>query len=283
MAVRDFTFEPKKTGQVGTVSEPLAKTSNLHSQDEVSRTDLYDTTNVDKSVELHTFQPPAFEALDMSMKEYFSDIQVPTKDGLRPENVNVRLSGGDKTILIWKQDLKAGRIKLPVMAITRSAEAPNPEKYSPPYIPAMQYFLDNGSRVKQAFRPVPYLIEYTLAVWTERKRDMEHVIAQVLPRMNPLATFKVDDGKMIYTAVMKMNSCTNNSDIDIGAEELAKVRYDISVTVEGYIPVAHTLTKKTVLGRVGVFREMNGKFLDTVDVGNRNRHPQYDSHSMENH
>lgn len=283
MAIRDFTFNPKKTEQAGTRPETQPNIVNMSTDDEAMRTDLYDTTNVDKSVELHTFMPPAFEALDASIKEYFSDIIVPTKDNIRTEKLDVRISGGDKTILIWKQDLKSGRIKLPVMAITRGSENPNPEKYSPPYLPAMQYFIDNGTRVRQAFRPIPYLIDYTLAIWAERKRDMEHIIAQILPRMNPLATFKVDDGKMVYTAVMKFNSCSNNSDIDVGAEELSKVRYDVSVVVEGYIPVAHTLTKKTVIGRVGIFREEDGTYLEEVNVGNRTIALPFRVRNMESH
>jgi len=45
--------------------------------------------------------------MDIGVKTLFSDITVPTKDGIKP--LIVRVAGGDKTILFWKRDLSTGR------------------------------------------------------------------------------------------------------------------------------------------------------------------------------
>jgi hypothetical protein len=263
MAIYDFTFG--QNSGMAPVQTPLAGTyvqqPDYHEDDRLINNDI----NLNQPEDVRSMVVKGFYSMDKGLKEYFSDIDVPTVDNTR--KLEVRVAGGDKTFLIWKQDLKSGRIKLPVMSINRTSWRFNPDKFSPPYINMTRRFTSDsdGSRIILTYRPWPALIDYSLSLWTERKRDAEYVLYQIQTRFNPLAEFRIDDESGLRgTVTMKMNDVTNNSDIDIGAEELAKVRYDITLTMEGWLPLPEKVLP-TVLGKVGSFHEMNGVFLEQIN------------------
>jgi len=271
MAVYDFTFSPKSSTPIGIGAIPERApviTPTLPEQpDDTKPNDLLATDlNINRPEIIKETLGRAFYGMDAGMKAFFENIQVPTKDSSRP--LTVRIAGGDKTFLLWIQDLRSGRIQLPVLSINRTAWRFNPQKFSPPYIPMTRKFAQtDGSRIVLAYRPWPCLIDYTLSFWTERKRDMEYIMQQILIRFNPLAEFRIqDDGGLVGTVQMKLGECTDNSDIDIGAEELAKVRYDVNVTIEGWLPLPEKVLP-TVLGKVITLHEQDGKFLETFLPG----------------
>ena len=265
MSVYDFSFNPQNNSNLSPEPSPLVgpllQNPDFNEQDQLTNSG----TNLNQPEDVRSVVVKGFHAMDSGIKQYFSDIDVPTIDGNR--KLEVRVAGGDKTFLIWKQDLKSGRIKLPVMSINRTSWRFNPDKFSPPYINMTRNFTtdNDGSRMILTYRPWPALIDYSLSLWTERKRDIEYVIYQIHTRFNPLAEFTIDDeGGLRGNVIMKMNEITNNSDIDIGAEELAKVRYDISLTMEGWLPLPEKILP-TVLGKVGSFHEINGTFLEPLN------------------
>ena len=100
----------------------------------------------------------------------------------------------------------------------------------------------------QSPREYPVLIDYALALWAERKRDIEYITYQIITRFNPLARWVVEDEWMCGDIHATLESCTDSSDIDIDANQLAKVRYDINITIEGWLPLPGRITP-TVLGR----------------------------------
>lgn len=218
--------------------------------------------NVNHPEEIKSNLVRGFYSMDAGVKRYFEGIQVPTADSVRP--LDVRIAGGDKTFLQWTQDVRAGRLKLPVLSVNRTAWRFNVQKFSPPYIPMTKRFANSeGSRIVLTYRPWPALIDYTLSFWTERKRDMEYIMHQIIIRFNPLAEFRIDDEAGLRgTVQMRLGEMTDNSDIDIGAEELAKVRYDVNITIEGWLPLPEKILP-TALGKVVSLHEQNGKFLDT--------------------
>lgn len=265
MSIYDFSFGPKAgdgmSPQPAPLTGPLLQSPDLHEADKLTNSDV----NLNQPEDVRSVVVKGFHAMDKGLKEYFSDIDVPTADGNR--KLEVRVAGGDKSFLVWKQDLKSGRIKLPVMSINRTSWRFNPDKFSPPYINMTRKFTtdNDGSRMVLTYRPWPALIDYGLSIWTERKRDIEYIIYQIQTRFHPLAEFSIDDeGGLRGTVIMKMNDITNNSDIDIGAEELAKVRYDISLTMEGWLPLPEKILP-TVLGKVGSFHEIDGAFLEPLN------------------
>lgn len=268
MAVHRFTFEPHSTRPgVGPVPERApAMSQTLPGEPDPVQTDLLvSDINVNKPEIIKDVLVQGFYSMDKGMKQYFSEIQVPTKDSVRA--LTTRISGGDKTFLQWVQDLRSGRIQLPVLGINRTSWRFNPQKFSPPYINMSRRFADiEGKRIILTYRPWPALIDYSLSFWTERKRDMEYIMHQILIRFNPLAEFTIDDeAGMRGNVQLKMGEAVDNSDIDIGGEELAKVRYDVNVTMEGWLPLPEKVLPAT-LGKVMSLHEKDGKFLETFQA-----------------
>lgn len=265
MAIYDFTFAPKSNRPLGIGAVPErapAMSPVLPEQDSQVKDELFvKDLNVNQPEEIKSNLVRGFHAMDGGVKHYFEGILVPTKDSVRP--LDVRVAGGDKTFLQWTQDVRAGRIKLPVLSINRTAWRFNVQKFSPPYIPMSRRFANpDGSRIVLTYRPWPALIDYTLSFWTERKRDMEYIMHQIIIRFNPLAEFRVDDEAGLRGNVqMRLGEMTDNSDIDIGAEELAKVRYDVNITIEGWLPLPEKILP-TALGRVVSMHDRDGTFLD---------------------
>lgn len=265
MAVYDFTFAPIDNGNLGpqrdpAIIAPLPQQPDLVENDQLLNSDL----NLNQPEDVRSVLVRGFHAMDKGMLQYFKNIKVPTKDNVR--DLQVRIAGGDKTFLMWQQDVRSGRIQLPVMSINRTGWRFNPQKFSPPHIPMRRRFANpEGSRVVLTYRPWPALIDYTLSVWTERKRDMEYIMYDIMTRFHPLAEFVVDDEAGLRGSVqMLFGDATDNSDIDIGAEEQAKVRYDVNVTIEGWLPLPEKILP-TVLGRVTTLHDITGQFLEALD------------------
>lgn len=266
MAVYEFVFSnPQQNRNLSPERDPLI-TPALPQQPELEEKDelINNDINLNQPEDVRSVLTTGFYSMDAGIKKYFEDIQVPTKDGVRP--LTVRIAGGDKTILQWSQDLRSGRITLPVMSINRSSWRFNVDKFSPPYINMGRRFVNaDGSRMALTYRPVPMLIDYSLSVWAERKRDIEYIAYQIQTRFNPLAEFRIEDESGLRGYVqLRFGDVTDNSDIDIGAEELPKVRYDFSTTMEGWLPLPEKILP-TTLGKAVSLHEMNGRFLEALN------------------
>jgi hypothetical protein len=233
------------------------------------RTDLfYENININTPEDVIEILTPGFHTMDRGMKNYFSGIRIPTKNGTRM--MGVRVAGGDKSFLVWSQDLKRGRTRLPVLSISRDSATQHLQKFSPPYLYAGKRFAGElGDRVVLNYRTVPYLLEYSLSIWAEHKSDAEYASYQILTRFNSTAEFLIEDQFIKGTVFLKLNSHTDSSDKEIDPETLEKVRYDISITAEGWLPLPEKVVP-TILGRVTNFKEDTGEFLDTdTGIGGR--------------
>jgi len=208
---------------------------------------------------LEEFLIPGFRSLDYAMKQYWSGIRVPTKDNYR--FMRVKVAGGDKSLMIWADELKEGRARLPVAAVSRESHEFNPEKYSPPY-GAMtgRYLSKQYDQIALVFRPTPWLVEYNLIIWAERKRDAEYILYQVLTRFNPLAEFIMFDGKLEGGVQIRFGGSTDASDKEAGFDQLARVRYEFNCTAEAWLPLPEKIVK-TVLGRTVVLKERVSNIL----------------------
>ena len=208
---------------------------------------------------LEEYITPGFRSLDDAMKQYWSGIRVPTKDSYR--FMRVKIAGGDKSLLIWNDDLKEGRARLPVAAISRESQEYNPEKFSPIYHHMKTKFLSKrGDQVAKIYRPTPWLVNYKIIIWAEHKRDAEYILYQTLNRFNPLAEFKMFDGKIQGNVQLKFGGSTDASDKETGFDQHAKVRYEINCVAEAWLPLPEKIVK-TVLGVVTTISEKAGEIL----------------------
>lgn len=229
----------------------LSQTSHVENNRDANW-DGIQATNVD----VEEFIDPGFRYLDEGMKNYWSDLRVPTKDSSR--FVKVKIAGAAKGIQIWADDLKNGRVVLPVLSISRGSHTWNAQKFSPPYINLRGKFTSRDRRkIIKDYRPVPYNITYTLTLWAEHKRDAENAIYQIMVRFNPLALFKVSDGHWSGNIEMHLGDIVDVSDKEVAADQYAKVRYEIPITAEAWLALPSQVTS-TVLGHVNRIREKVG-------------------------
>ena len=194
-----------------------------------------------------------FRALDEAMKAYWSGMRIPTKDSYR--FVRVKVAGGDKSLLYWRDQLKDGRVRLPVASLNRSGHEFNPDKFSPSYLEMGRRYLNNRmDRVALIYRPVPFLVRYDLIVWANYKRDADYTLYQVLTRFNPLAEFVMCDQHLKGSVQLRVEGSQDASDKEIGFDQRAKVRYEFGMTAEAWLPLPETIVP-TILGHVGTIGE----------------------------
>lgn len=246
--------------------------AQLQNQPNRNRTETIDHDPINVATEdvLDTY-PDGFETIDRGVKEFFQNIDVPTKDGSR--KLDVRVAGGDKTILFWKQLMETdNRIRLPVMSVNRTGLRLNTERLTP--ASAGPYFYRNladrdGTRMSLCPREYSALLSYTLSVWTERKRDMEFIVRAIVPRFNPIAEWTVEDEVMRGNIIAKLENVTDNSDLDVEANQWAKVRYDFTLEVEGWMPLPERIVP-TVLGKVTELAELDTReFFEIIKPNDR--------------
>jgi hypothetical protein len=158
------------------------------------------------------------------------------------------------------------------MSVQRTGWRFNPERFTPPmHSYFYRKFADNdGTRMVLSPREYPLLIDYTLAVWAERKRDIEYINYQVVSRFAPLAEWTVEDEFMSGKIIATFEGGNDNSDIDVDANQLAKVRYDLNITIEGWMPLPSRIVP-TVLGKVTDLAEIDTReFFEVIKSSPRN-------------
>lgn len=204
--------------------------------------------------DVHTFIEPGFRYLDEAMKNYWSDIRIPTKDSSR--FLKVKIAGVDRTLDIWNEDIKNGRITLPVASISRLDHSYNVQKFSPAYHATHANFLDRQrTRAELHYRPVPYNVSYSVTILASYKRDAEYVFSQVLSRFNPLAELRVSDKRNIGNVQMILSGSKDASDKEASADQWAKIKYEVSYVAEAWLSIA-TKSVPTILGSVVTTKEL---------------------------
>jgi len=235
---------------------------------ELKRDDIFfENINVNTAEEVREILPQGYKTMDRGIKNYFSGIRIPTVDGIKL--LGVRVSGGDKPYLTWAQDLRRGRVTLPVMAIRRESDEFFPEKFSPAhYHWFSKRFLDQDmTRMVLTYRPIPCKISYTVSIWAEFKRDLEYALYQIRSRFHPIAEFDVEDEYSRMSLILHYNGMTTAVDDETPADQRANKRYDISLQMEGYLPLPEKVVP-SILGRVLTLKDGSEKYygstFDTV-------------------
>jgi len=255
----DFDFRARTNQPPGAPEHapqysPLIRLPDLTGRSTIA----YDKINVGVE-DVRNILPIGFQTTDAAIKEWLSDITVPTKDGVK--KMAVRIPRGDRSILVWQQDLKEGRIGLPVMSVHRGSATFHAEKFSPPYWRIRKRFADKpGSRLSLTYRPRQFLVEYQLSYWTEHKQDAEYILYQILTRFDPLAEIHIADAFLQGNLIMKLGGYTDSSEIEAGRDRIAKVRYDISMTAEAWLPLPEKLVP-AILGKVHTIQDETGEVI----------------------
>jgi len=215
------------------------------------------------------FLMPGFHALDEAMKTYWSGIRIPTKDSYR--FMRVKIAGGDKSILIWRDQLKDGRVKFPVASINRNGHEFNPQKFSSPVLTmARRYTSSRMDRVALVRRPVPFLVKYTLTIWSSWKRDAEYAVEQILTRFNPLAEFVMCDQHLKGSVQLRFEGSADTSEKEAGFDQKAKVRYEFTMTAEAWLPLPELIVP-TILGHATTINEMPLNEMSFIGRGDTTR------------
>jgi hypothetical protein len=242
------------------ISLPSLPSVSQLSHSSGKRTPFDGSDQFKRSVHVEEFTTAGFRSLDENLKQYWTGIKVPTKDSYRL--LRVKIAGGDKSLLIWSDDLKEGRARLPVASINRTSHEFLQEKFSPTYHPMTYRYLNTDrTLVAQVFRPVPYLVSYEMSVWAERKRDMEHIMFQILQRFNPIAEFRMYDGHLQGSIYLRYKGMTDNSDKEASADTHANVRYEVTFDAEAWLPLPERIVP-TVRGVVTNLRESFGELIE---------------------
>jgi hypothetical protein len=209
--------------------------------------------------DIEEFLIPGFRSLDEAMKTYWSGIRIPTKDSYR--FLRVKIAGGDKSLMVWNDELANGRARLPVGALNRTKWEFNKDKYSPAYLPmAIRFTSKRGDRAALVYRPVPFLVSYSFAVWAAHKRDAEYASFQIVTRFHPLAEFRMSDGHLQGNVQLRFGGSTDSSDKEVVHDQQANVKYEFSMTAEAWLPLPERIVP-TVMGHVTVAKETTGNIL----------------------
>lgn len=233
-----------------------------------------DSINVNYVEEVREVYQPGFYFIDTAIKNYFSGIRIPISKGNEKYRMMiVKISGGEASTLLLDKDIRGGRLQLPAMSITRTGETPDPKRYSPAYLPTGKRYCNNGRRAELIYRPVPYLIDYSLDIWTEYKNDAEFANYSILSRFNPLASFFLNDVTGIsYELIMKLMSSTDSSDLEPDSSTHGKIKKTINIQVEGWLPlptkVVPTILSKLISVKEGIGVEVGNGTIET-DAGVR--------------
>lgn len=245
MSVYEFNtdFTPTTSGAIDVAPPGSSQLSHLQH----GRVDWFSKYSGDPA-DIEDFLMPGFRSLDEAMKMWWSGMRVPTKDSYR--FCRIKVAGGSKSVMVWRDELRNGRARMPVASLTRGKEDFNKDRYSPSYHPmAVRMPSSRSDLAVMVCRPTPWLVDYTLSVHCVSKRDAEYINYQVLTRFNPLATFRMSDGRLTGDATVRFGGGSDQSERETQADQSRLVKYEYSMTVEAWLPLPERVVK-TVIGMV---------------------------------
>jgi len=184
--------------------------------------------------------PVGFKLMDRGIKNYFSGIRIPTGSGLEHYTIlPVRISAADPDTLIYSdQHLRGGRIELPFLAITRTDENYDNKRYSPPIRHIFRHMLNCGKKSELVYRPIPYLINYTLDIMSEHKSEAEYALFSIISKLNPIGSFFLEERSMgmAHEVILNPINSADNSDLETDPNTRQYIRKTITISMEGWLP-----------------------------------------------
>ena len=189
---------------------------------------------------------PGFKLMDKGIKNYFSGIRIPVGEGLEEYRIlPVRVTGADPEALIYSdKNLLGGRLKLPILAISRKNESFDSKRYTPPIKNIYRHMLCNGKKSESVYRSVPYLIDYTLEIWSEHKSDAEYALYAIISKLNPIGSFFIEEPNMglSHEVIIHPKGSSDESDLESDNENRPQIKKSINITMEGWLPTPTKVT-----------------------------------------
>jgi len=235
MAIYKFTKPPVRSIQTRDASKQSSDVK-FAQEPQLPNKIIEGSQNIDATKRINQKPQFGFYHIDLAVKNFFDKIKIPTIDGHK--ELETIVVGGQKDYLYFKQRYieSRDRVKLPILSINRTGWNFNPQKYSIPYFHAVSRFIDRDKFfAKKYFRNWPFIINYSCAIWSSTKEDAELLMAEILPRFDPLASIEIETEEAFGTIQLKLGSCTDSTDTDLGPDEIVKVRYDISIECQGWL------------------------------------------------
>jgi hypothetical protein len=235
---------------------------------------LDDNIDVNYVEEIRELNIPGFHFIDRAIKNYFSGIRIPVNQGTEKyKMLGVKISGGEaSTLIMADKDIRGGRLALPLMSITRTGESHDAKRYSPAYLPTNRKYHNDGRRVELIYRPVPYLLDYSLEIWTEYKSDAEYALYSINSRFNPLASFFLNDTTgFSYELVMKFMSSSDNTELEVDHATHAKVKKLVNIQVEGWLPLPTKIVPTILSNPISVKEGVGAISGNNLTISNENQ------------
>lgn len=255
---RDFSWLQKlpssqKTGIGQNATCDPMQTGNISNNQRTPETDYTTLYKYAKSI----------RGTDEAMMDLFGDIIV-IDEGNKEHPVPIVPATQEKAVAYILNEnvrnddsLVVDRIRLPIMAIHSSGITFDQKRYV--YHKAVDYLRDTkgnpgftgkeGSNDKRSTvfgvaKGIPVDIQYTLWVWTMHREDMNQIIEQIIPKFSPIAYIRVRG--VSWEIGVKLDSVANNIATDPGDKKYHIFKYQITMTVQTYIPQP-LVRKKAVL------------------------------------
>ena len=198
---------------------------------------------------------------DEAVMDLFRDIVVLDEDG-KAIPVPIIWGTAERAVLAMVQEnvrkdntLVVDRIRLPMMAIISREIAFDQNRYTyhkavdwlrtkdgkPGFFESEKYQRDTVFGVT---RGIPINVSYQLLFWTMYLEDANQILEQILTKFSPIAYIKVRG--VNWETILKLDSVSNNLEIDVGDQALRIIRFQINMTAETYV-AQPIIRKKAVL------------------------------------
>lgn len=224
---------------------------------------IEDPIDVNYVEEVREHFVPGFKLMDRGIKNYFSGIRIPVGKGYEEYRIMpVRIAGADPEALIYADKyLRGARLQLPMMSIHRTGEKFDPNRFSPPILPIARYHKNCMRRSELIYRPVPFLIDYSMSIWAEHKSDAEYALYSIVSRMNPIGSYFLEEEALglSHEVVVHPGTSTDESDIETNADSRAQVKKTITIQMEGWVPTPSKIVPNILAKPVIIKEGVGGK------------------------
>jgi hypothetical protein len=190
----------------------------------------------------------AFRKYSEEMQKWLQDIVVPRKDktiqvevlygspqistALRAapsqqEKPEVNREFGQKLV-----DLREDRTKIPIIGFYISAMTYDQSRELPGEIFYKGQYVDDSKKdIIMLNKEIPFVLQYTLSIWTKSKSDMFYIHQQLLNRFNPNIVFYIDKQEI----PCRLDSIVDTSALEVRDGAYQLVRNDVVLTLDAWI------------------------------------------------
>jgi len=221
-----------------------------------------------------------FTAVDMAMKDLFSDLSVIDGNG-KPHRIPIVPMGPERAVAYILQEnarkdasFVVDRLPLPLLSIKyKSTITPDPARFL--YSGAVRYYRDLNNKPgwmeSEAYendtvfgktRGVPLNVGYELSAWTMYDLDMDQILEQVTLKFDMNTAYLNIQGAE-FEVLVKLDGYANNSNLEPGEKDVRIIRWRFDMHVEMFVPQP-IVRRKTVKSEIIDIMEVdnNGVVVD---------------------